>query len=100
MSYKQCFFGVPAEAPMSSWLAEFRELATELRMENGYASVHLVTSSDEDARGAGIRLLCLGVSPSPEGRVSRDFFIERWTEGSLFVIAYDDQHGLCLFEHV
>lgn len=95
MSYKQCFFAVPASAAMDQVLGQFAEMARELRSENGYAGVYLAT------RVVGeLRMLYLAAMPAPRGRVPRSFFTERWTGMPLFVAVYDDQHGIFLWEHV
>jgi hypothetical protein len=95
MSYKACFFGVPFGAS----LAPFKAMADELRMENGYTGVYLVTSPEAEARATGLRLGYLLATPAPRGRVPREFFTERWSGSPLFTLIYDDQNGYFMFEH-
>jgi hypothetical protein len=95
MSYKQCFFAVPASAAMDQVLGQFAEMARELRSENGYSGIYLATSEI-----GGLRMLYLAATPAPRGRVPRSFFTERWGSMPLFVAVYDDQHGIFLWEHV
>lgn len=80
---------------MKAVLGEFAGMAHELRGENGYETVVLVANEV-----GGLRMLYLAALPAPGGRVSRDFFTERWSTGPLFVAIYDDQHGIFLWEHV
>jgi len=95
MSYKQCFFAVPANEPLEVVLEQFAEMGRELRGENGYGSVYLATGEV-----GGLRMFYLAATPAPRGRVPRSFFTERWSGRSLFVAVYDDQHGIFLWEHV
>jgi hypothetical protein len=97
VSYKVAFFGVPAATPAGDVLAQVVPMAQELRMENGYAAVHMAATPEVVARKVGFRALYFS-APGARGGVPREFFTERWS-GPLFEIVYDDQHGLYLWRY-
>jgi hypothetical protein len=98
MSYKLCFFAMPANEPLADVLQLFANFASELADENGYEQLYLVTNTVEEAKRDGLWLLHLLAAPAPYGRVSREFFTERLERGSLITMVYDDQHGIFCWE--
>lgn len=74
-------------------------MARELRSENGYAEVYLVESTDAEIAASGVRLVNLLADPAPRGRVSREFFTERWSLFPLHALIYDDQNGVFAWIH-
>jgi hypothetical protein len=95
MSYKVAFLGVPAAMSAGDVLAEMVPMARELRMENGYPSVHMAATPQVEAAKTGLRILYMA-APGAHGGVSRDFFTERWN-GPLFELVYNDQQGIFLW---
>lgn len=101
MSYRLAVFGVPSSAPASALAGPFAQMAKELRSENGYEELYLAQNDAESVERTGLRLGYLLAEPAPYGRVSREFFTERWSAFPLFVFVYDDAHGLyACFEHL
>lgn len=102
MSYKTCFFGIPThEMSIEGIWQLFQPMASELRMENGWNDIFLVTNTDKEAKASGLRLIDICVRPATSGVISRDFFIERWPPDGppYYVLVYDDQNGVFLFQH-
>lgn len=96
MSYQVALFGVPAATPLEDVLPKVTEVARELRFENGYDEVYLVTPPGEEVRATGLRplhVLALGA----RGAVPREFFTERFRGRAFFEIVYDDRHGIFLW---
>lgn len=92
MGYRHCFFAVrTADAGVAR--EQFREMARELRSENGYRSLHLASADH-----GGLHLMHLTAAPAPRGRVPRSFFTERWSGAELFVAIYNDRSGIYLWE--